>query len=278
MLTFLGNDISKELYYAVCFHDVVYNPFEKDNERLSCEVLRKYASTITDKFDVERSCEIIMATKFPWKKETGDCKKIIDADTQILRDPNTLIEYENGIFYECQKSDIRDYIEGRSKFLNQLHNYSDFDPACISFLINYVSNRTYNIGIYAGSFNPYHRGHEDVIKQAENIFDKVIIAQGKNHDKENPEPVTSHRRVIRYDTPLWELFKPEANVKKTLIRGLRNNFDVGYEDNLRHTINDFANVPIMYFFCKKENEHLSSSMIRSLYPFGKEVYERYLPC
>lgn len=39
------------------------------------------------------------------------------------------------------------------------------------------------VAIYSGSFNPFHEGHLDVIKQALKLFDKVVIAKGLNPEK-----------------------------------------------------------------------------------------------
>lgn len=39
------------------------------------------------------------------------------------------------------------------------------------------------IGVYPGSFNPWHEGHEDVLNKALKVFDKVIILIGYNPDK-----------------------------------------------------------------------------------------------
>ena len=39
------------------------------------------------------------------------------------------------------------------------------------------------LGIYAGSFNPFHKGHYNILCKAEKIFDRVIIARGINPDK-----------------------------------------------------------------------------------------------
>ena len=41
------------------------------------------------------------------------------------------------------------------------------------------------VGVYAGSFNPFHRGHYDILVKAEKIFDKVIVARGINPEKTN---------------------------------------------------------------------------------------------
>lgn len=33
------------------------------------------------------------------------------------------------------------------------------------------------IGVYAGSFNPFHLGHYNILTKAEKIFDNIIIAR-----------------------------------------------------------------------------------------------------
>ena len=142
------------------------------------------------------------------------------------------------------------------------------------------------LGIYAGTFNPYHIGHEDVYQQACKVFDEVIIAQGINTAKKKGNnfigkpsftKMVKERGVLHYNHLLSSLFDPNPDIEKFLIRGLRTSFDVGYEDNLRNTLLDFnPDIKVIYFFCHKEHEHVSSSMIRSLYPFGEDAYSRYL--
>ncbi len=39
------------------------------------------------------------------------------------------------------------------------------------------------LGIYAGSFNPIHRGHLNILQKARRVFDKVIVARGINPEK-----------------------------------------------------------------------------------------------
>ena len=42
------------------------------------------------------------------------------------------------------------------------------------------------VAIYPGSFNPWHKGHEDILKKALKIFDKVLVLQGRNPLKPAP--------------------------------------------------------------------------------------------
>ena len=37
--------------------------------------------------------------------------------------------------------------------------------------------------VYPGSFNPWHKGHTDILKKASYIFDKIIILIAKNENK-----------------------------------------------------------------------------------------------
>ena len=39
------------------------------------------------------------------------------------------------------------------------------------------------IAIFPGSFDPFTRGHEDIVKKASKLFDKVIISIGKHSAK-----------------------------------------------------------------------------------------------
>ena len=39
---------------------------------------------------------------------------------------------------------------------------------------------------YAGSFDPITKGHKNVIKQASELFDEVVVAVMQNESKKNP--------------------------------------------------------------------------------------------
>jgi pantetheine-phosphate adenylyltransferase len=276
----------------------VYDPFRDDNEEKSAEAWLAYShpdcnSCYTEDncgdemdFDREYVAEIILSTKEPFKEYDDKNERLInEADFNIFTKSNKdLIEYENNIFYEYQKFPIEEYRVGRIEFLQKIQKsfrYRDLGlegreyKAC-DFLINYVKNKQYKIGIYPGSFNPFHIGHLDMINQAEKVFDKVIIAQGYNRDKE--KPVLIHdaiQETIVYKGLLSDVF--EGNENYTLIRGLRNSDDLNDEIALKQTLIDLGLTnPIVYFTCRPENQHISSSMIRSLYEFGEDTYERYL--
>ena len=138
-----------------------------------------------------------------------------------------------------------------------------------------------NIGVYCGSFNPFHQGHLDILIQAERIFDEVIIARGINDSKkEDLEPIPSKwNRVIEYDGLLTsfldKLYKEENDSVITLIRGLRNGRDLEDEINLKEWLN-LDNYNVVYFISNKNVRHISSSAIRNLRKKYPELVEGYL--
>ena len=145
------------------------------------------------------------------------------------------------------------------------------------------------IAIYPGSFNPFHRGHFNILLKAEAIFDKVIIARGVNPEKaagnpnhfswELPEAI-GDRTVVLYNgllTDCIESVAAEYGSNPTVIRGLRNSVDLQYEMNQYRYLQDLKpDIKMVSIFCDKEFEHISSSGIRMLSKYGEEKIKNYL--
>ncbi len=128
------------------------------------------------------------------------------------------------------------------------------------------------IGVYPGSFSPMHIGHYDVIKKASRIFDKVVIARGKNPQKDSPTyeiPALIKRdyTYAEYNGLLTEFITDyfEADDNVTIIRGLRNTTDLQYEITQYQYLRDFLpNIQLISIFCEPEFQHISSSGLKQL--------------
>jgi len=127
------------------------------------------------------------------------------------------------------------------------------------------------LGIYPGSFNPFHKGHEDILVKALKIFDKVIILQSKNQAGLNKDFL---KIAIKYDNVECGFFKGllvdvVKQLKPTaIIRGLRNGYDLQYETNLQYNNEDLGiDIPFVCFICNRNNSHISSSSIREILSF-----------
>jgi len=126
------------------------------------------------------------------------------------------------------------------------------------------------VAIYAGSFNPWHQGHEDILIKALKIFDKIIVLQGHNpkklehKDKSFLEVCKRHENKVEAGVFNGLLADVVKEVKPdALIRGLRNGYDLEYEANLQYWNEDLGvECPTVYFICDRKLTHISSSALR----------------
>jgi predicted metal-dependent HD superfamily phosphohydrolase len=120
---------------AIFFHDAIYRPGSKDNERLSCEFMKSLISdTGISSYDIENAVRYISWTAFHLKDDfynamSDKAKTLLDLDMagfsanpSVYKKQNEMIELE---FYnpECLMfSDITEeqFLNGRLGFLNKL--------------------------------------------------------------------------------------------------------------------------------------------------------------
>ena len=183
------------------------------------------------------------------------------------------VEHELLAFKAHQHEDHTLYLPKRVEQLKQLAKADE-----LKHLIDYLTHFKPNIGVFAGSFNPFHKGHFNVLVKAEKIFDKVIIAFGENPAKEDrkwPVPVKIRTRQVESYNGLLTDFVDSLGYEVTVIRGLRNSTDFQYEQNQYRYIQELKpDIKIINIFCDKEFEHISSSGIRTLEKFNR--HQNYL--
>ena len=268
------NALDDELFLAAVYHDAIYNPKANDNEEKSAELfLNESKHSKLNKSQIDLVCQLILDTK-THKPSNLKSEIFIKADLNILNQPlSMLLEFEKQIFKEYQFADFKIYQKNRIEVLKQLNNNGKLDS-----LIEYVSAQKPSIGVFCGSFNPFHKGHYNVLQKAERIFDKVIIAFGKNPDKNDrtwdvPE-IIKNRQIETYNGLLTD-FVQSLNYDVVVVKGLRNSTDFQYEQNQYRYIQELMpGIKIINIFCDKEFEHISSSGIRTLEKFNR--HQSYL--
>lgn len=133
------------------------------------------------------------------------------------------------------------------------------------------------IAVFAGSFCPFTKGHEDIVRKALPLFDKLIIAIGHNIHKKDLFSVEERLQWIKSiykDTPSIQVvaytgltvdFCKELGAK-FLVRGIRNPLDFMQEQELAQ-VNRRLNpeVETVFLLSSPEWEFVSSSLVRELW-------------
>ncbi|MBU2916231.1 pantetheine-phosphate adenylyltransferase [Reichenbachiella agariperforans] len=139
------------------------------------------------------------------------------------------------------------------------------------------------IALFPGSFDPFTRGHEDIIRRAMGLFDEVIVAIGHNSKKqryfeidfmiERIESVfadTDKVKVITYNELTASLAKKHG--ARYLLRGLRNTTDFEYENSISQ-VNRYLNTSLetVFLITSPEYAHISSTIIREVHKYEGDI-------
>ena len=160
---------------------------------------------------------------------------------------------------------------------------------CLKKELQKFSMSNSRIAIFPGSFDPFTKGHYDIVLRSRLLFDKLIIGLGNNPDKKRFFCVNLMREKIAVAFKDFENVEVEIydNLTATfarnhaaqfIIRGLRNTTDFEYENTIsqvnRYIYENFGNH--FYDLRPPEYAYISSSIVRELYRFGQSV-DKFLP-
>jgi pantetheine-phosphate adenylyltransferase len=145
------------------------------------------------------------------------------------------------------------------------------------------------VAIYAGSFDPVTRGHEDLIRRSLEFVDRLVVAVATNMSKQALFTAEERVRLIRAATSgdsrvevrhfegLLVDFARGVGAS-LLIRGLRAVSDFEYEYQMalmnRHLSPGLETV---YMVPSLETTYISSSLVREVARFGGDVTDLVHP-
>ena len=112
------------------------------------------------------------------------------------------------------------------------------------------------IAVFPGSFDPFTKGHEDVVNKALELFDEVVIAIGINSSKKfyfNIDKRVMHIQSLFENKKIKVLTYQKLTVDfckdinaKFIVRGLRDNKDFEYEKSIAHMNTELSNIQTIF--------------------------------
>ncbi len=138
-----------------------------------------------------------------------------------------------------------------------------------------------------GSFDPFTIGHDNIVRRALPLFDRLIIGIGVNERKQCLQDADTRKRKIQ------ELYRNESRITvKTysdltidfakrekadfIVKGIRSAKDFEYEREQADINRRLGDIETLLLFAEPGLEAVSSSLVRELVHFGKDV-RQFLP-
>ena len=137
------------------------------------------------------------------------------------------------------------------------------------------------IALFPGSFNPFTKGHANIVSRSLKMFDEVIIGIGINSEKaqsntegivqfiENIYKEEPRVKVITYNTLTADVVKKENAT--CIIRGIRNDVDLKYESEIAQVNYTLFKVETVFLLASPTLKEISSSLVRELERYGKNI-------
>jgi len=146
---------------------------------------------------------------------------------------------------------------------------------------------TRKLALFPGSFDPFTKGHADIVTRALALFDEIVVAVGYNEQKPGWKPVEERVEKIR------QLYADEPRVKvesykgltadfakengvTAIVRGVRTVADFEYELQMADVNKQLTGIETVLLPASPQFASLSSSVVRELAHFGQDI-SAFLP-
>lgn len=139
------------------------------------------------------------------------------------------------------------------------------------------------IALFPGSFDPFTKGHEDIVLRGISLFDEIIIAIGINAQKKRYfsskfmiESISEtfkdypQIKVIEYQELTAHFAKKQG--ANYILRGVRNTIDFEYENTIAQANKHiFGELETVFLITSPQLAYISSTIVRDLHRYGEDV-------
>ena len=145
------------------------------------------------------------------------------------------------------------------------------------------------IALFPGSFDPFTKGHEDIVLRGLTLFDEIIIAIGYNSAKSQRYfPIDLMTEKIKGTFKNYPQIKVQTyseltaeyakkNKANYLLRGLRNTTDFEYENSIAQINRSLNNeLESVFLITSPKFAPINSSIIREVHRYNGDV-SAFLP-
>lgn len=142
--------------------------------------------------------------------------------------------------------------------------------------------------LFPGSFDPFTKGHEDIILRSIPLFDNIVIGMGHNTQKQRYLDIQKMKFLIeqtfaKYPQVRVEIYEgltakfAQKIDARYLIRGLRNTTDFEYENTIAQANQHvWSELETIFLITSPHLAYISSSVVRDIHKGGGDV-STFLP-
>lgn len=138
------------------------------------------------------------------------------------------------------------------------------------------------IALFPGTFDPFTIGHQSLVTRGLTLVDEIVISVGINDKKltyfslekrlqaiENLYRGNPRVKVQSYNS-LTVDFAQEVGAQ-FILRGIRTVNDFEYEKTIADVNRKLTGIETFILFTEPEHTHISSSIVRELLRYGKDI-------
>ena len=136
--------------------------------------------------------------------------------------------------------------------------------------------------IFPGTFDPFTIGHQSLVDRTLSLVDELIISIGINQNKTSYFPLEKRKeaiinlyrdnprvKVMTYDTSTVDF--AESVGARFILRGIRSINDFENEKTTADINRKLSGVETFILFTEPQHRHISSSIVRELLKFNKDI-------